>query len=237
MATIEDLLERDAELALLGRLARGLRGHGGRVVLIEGSPGIGKSALLAAMREQAESSGVRVLSGGGDELERKLPYGVVRQLFEPVAAAASQSARLELFSGAAELARPVLLLEERGAVAESDPSAALHGLYWLCASLSERDPLALLIDDVQWVDSASLRWFAYLARRLEDLPVLVALAVRGGEFREELPLLAALAARPETERLTLRPLNADATAQLVTRAIGTVADPAFSHACHRATGG
>ncbi len=50
----------------------------------------------------------------------------------------------------------------------------LHGLYWLTVNLTAEGPLLLSIDDVQWCDTASLRFLAYLVKRIEGLPVLVA---------------------------------------------------------------
>ena len=56
-----------------------------------------------------------------------------------------------------------------------------HGLYWLVADLAERAPLLLAVDDAQWADPDSLRWLVYLARRLDELPVALLVAVRDGE--------------------------------------------------------
>ena len=59
--------------------------------------------------------------------------------------------------------------------------AVLHGLYWLTVNLSAERPLLLAVDDLQWCDHPSLRFLAYLARRLDGLPVLVACGVRSSE--------------------------------------------------------
>src|SRR5215207_3894575 len=64
----ELLLEPDRELDSLRAVLQGAEGGGGRLALVEGPAGIGKSRVLAAR---------------GSELERKFPFGVVRQLFEP----------------------------------------------------------------------------------------------------------------------------------------------------------
>jgi predicted ATPase len=101
-----ELLERDDELATLtecGSLTSS--GHGGLVV-VEGTAGIGKTRLLAAARAQAAEH-MRVLSARGGELEGDFPFGVLRQLFEPLLAGASPDHRAELTSGAASLALPL----------------------------------------------------------------------------------------------------------------------------------
>ena len=79
--------------------------------------------------------------------------------------------RQSLLSGAAGLAVPVLW--QSGAdghtAARAEPAAALHGLFWLVSNLAEREPLMLVVDDAHWADHPSLRFLAYLARRLSGL--------------------------------------------------------------------
>jgi predicted ATPase len=58
-----------------------------------------------------------------------------------------------------------------------------RGLYWLTANLAERNPVMIAVDDVQWSDPPSLRFLAYLCRRLEGMTVLVLVAVRTGDPR------------------------------------------------------
>ena len=84
-------------------------------MLVEGTAGIGKSALLERGAELGRSAEVRVLAACGGELERDFPFGVVRQLFEPVLRGVAGRRRRELFSGAAGLAAPLLLPESAGA--------------------------------------------------------------------------------------------------------------------------
>ena len=74
--------------------------------------------------------------------------------------------------------------------------AALHGLYWLALNLAAERPLVLAIDDLHWCDRPSLRFLAYLARRLEGQPILVAATVRTGEPGTDVALLGEIAARP-----------------------------------------
>jgi ATP/maltotriose-dependent transcriptional regulator MalT len=77
------LLERDREVeSLRSALAHTVNG-GGRLALVEGPAGIGKSRLLAELRNAAQEDDMRVLTARGSELEREFPFGVVRQLFEP----------------------------------------------------------------------------------------------------------------------------------------------------------
>ena len=97
-----------------------------------------------------------------------------------------------------------------------DPQRAVP----LVERLAAAQPLALCIDDLQWSDPASLRFAAYLARRVATLPVLIAATVRTGEPDADEALLGELAQEPVTVALTPRPLTAEATAELVRRRLG-----------------
>ncbi len=100
------LVERELELETVERLLAGARAGSGGAVVFEGPAGIGKSSLLAAAR--AAAGELRVLSARGGELERELPFGIVRQLLEPVVVASDAEEREVLLAGAAALAKPVL---------------------------------------------------------------------------------------------------------------------------------
>ena len=211
-----ELLERHAELAAVTVAGTDAASGMGRLVVLVGPAGIGKTALLGAARERAVAAGLEVLRARGAEFERDAGFGVARQLFER--------------SGAEE--DTVLSRAPRGhgrqALAE-----AVHGLYRLTVDLASRRPIALVVDDAHWSDVPSLRFLAYLATRLEDLPVLVVVAMRPPDHE---PLTSALTAAPGA--IVLRPgrLSERATAQLVRRAL-----PDAGHdlcvACHDATGG
>jgi len=77
------LLERSPELDELVAGLEATREGAGRLVVVEGVAGIGKTRLLAAARETAGRTGVRALSARGTELERDFPFALVRQLLEP----------------------------------------------------------------------------------------------------------------------------------------------------------
>src|SRR5919202_2106220 len=96
-----DLLERERELRLLDQLVDEARGGRGRMALVEGVPGIGKTRLLDAARESAREQGMLVLSARASELDGEFPFGVVRQLFEPLVARADPEERSRLLRGAA----------------------------------------------------------------------------------------------------------------------------------------
>ncbi|HEX4669401.1 MAG TPA: AAA family ATPase [Solirubrobacterales bacterium] len=230
-----DLVERERELDALTALLDGLAEGRARTALIEGPAGIGKTRLLSTLKVAAGERGVRVLNARGSELEREFPFGVVRQLFEPALREAPN--RTELFEGAAEIAGSVFGApgEELGG---SDASfAVLHGLYWLTLDLAGEEPLLLAVDDIQWCDRPSLRLLAYLVRRLEGQPLLIAATLRSAEPGTDTALLAEIAGDPLTDRILPGPLSRAAVPTLIERRLGGTPEQAFTAACHDATGG
>ena len=127
---------------------------------------------------------------------------------------------------------------DAGARDEGDASfAALHGLYWLTLNLAADRPLLLAIDDLHWCDRPSLRFLAYLARRLDGALLLVATTLRSAEPGTDPALLAEILHDPATHALHPGPLSEAAVAELVRTRLGEDAAEAFCAACHEATGG
>ena len=90
--------------------------------------------------------------------------------------------RARFLSGAASAAAPVFGLTARPAQGDREVTfAVLHGLYWLTVNLSSVRPLVLAVDDLHWCDRASLRFLGYLARRLDECPVLLVASLRPSE--------------------------------------------------------
>ncbi len=238
------LLERAEELARVETALAQARSGRGAFVVVEGRAGIGKTALLGAARTAAASEGMRVLRARGAELERDFAFGVVRQLFEPALADASDSERADLLQGAAGVAAGLLGLPGAArattadASSDADPSfAILHGLYWLCANLSSASPLCLVVDDAHYADAASLRYLAFLLTRLEDIEVALVLATRPCDEGTEGDVIATVKSDPSADAIRLRPLTGPAVAELVESSLGGPADASFVDACLRATRG
>ena len=225
------LVERDREVALLDGLLQEATLGEGRAVLIEGPPGIGKSRLLAEFRRRAVAEGAHVLNARAGELEREFPFGVVRQLFEGVVTDP------DALAGAAAAARVVFASPENGTPTGDASFAALHGLYWLTLNLAAERPLLLEIDDLHWCDRPSLRFLAYLVRRLEGQPVLVSASVRTGDAPTDAALMAEIANDPATAHVRPGPLSEEAVGELVAKRLGAEPDAAFRQACHGTTGG
>jgi ATP/maltotriose-dependent transcriptional regulator MalT len=228
-----DLVEREREVRALDALLHGALDGDGRVALIEGPAGIGKSRLLQLARRRGEAAGALTLGARSSELEREFPYGVVRQLFEGLLADPAQRARM--LDGAAGAAGPVF-----GAPAADSGDASfatLHGLYWLMLNVASDRPLVLAIDDLHWCDRPSLRFLAYVARRLDGLPVLLAVTLRTTEPGTDPALLSDIANDQATSPVRPGPLTDAAVRALVRATLVGDADDVFCAAVHGATGG
>jgi DNA-binding CsgD family transcriptional regulator len=132
------------------------------------------SALLDQLARAASAAGCLVRRAAPAPAERDLPFGVMRALLEAPLRAVAAAERAALLASAAGPAVALLL----GAADRDGPSDIVmaHSFLWLAAGLGARRPLALIVDDAQWSDAASLEALAYLARRIDDVPVLLAVA-------------------------------------------------------------
>ncbi|MEU0554899.1 BTAD domain-containing putative transcriptional regulator [Dactylosporangium sp. NPDC006015] len=230
----EHLVDRDAEVAELRMAAADAFGGVPRLAMIEGPAGIGKSRLLTEARRIADGHGALTLTARGSQLEKEFGFGVVRQLFE--ALLTDPAERERLLAGAAASAASVFDLAmdgERG----DHTFAALHGLYWLTANVAATRPVTIVVDDLQWCDTGSLRFLAYLVRRLDGLPVLLVATLRTGEQYDDEALLAELQLDPAAAPVRPGPLSAAGVADLVRQRLGDGAEPRFVDACHRTTSG
>jgi DNA-binding CsgD family transcriptional regulator len=231
------LLERDEQQATLSRALDAAGAGDGATVVIVGAAGTGKSALLAAAMDDARERGLAVRRARGSELELKLSFGVIRQLYEPVLSAASAAARARLLSGAAMPSGRLFTDGPLDPAAGGDGSfATLHALYWLTAGIATERPLVLAVDDIHWVDPPSLRALNYLAARIDELPVMLLVGLRPHEPTAVAHLADALQSHPEAVRLELSSLGRYAVTSLV-RATYPRADDDLCAAFHEASAG
>ena len=228
----EGLIERDVIRGELIALLDDVRVRGG-LTAVCGPAGIGKTAVLGTLQHDARHAGMDVLRAAGSELEREFPFGVVLQLLERRIARMAEPERSDLLTGAAGLAQPLL---DHGAVGEGGSRLwpLVHGLYWVVSNLSERSPVLVVVDDVQWVDAPSAAFLEYLAQRVEDLAVVIALGLRTDEPASA--AVARLTGEVARRRDDLQPLSPAAVATLV-RVRVPVADDALCCACAAASGG
>jgi DNA-binding CsgD family transcriptional regulator len=210
VAPKDRLLERDAVLAELNRHRRAAARGAGRLVLLRGEAGVGKTTVIARFVGGLGHS-ARVLRGWCDPLTAPRPLGPLIDML--AATSGEQIAHL------------------RAAIDAGDTEAMyarLVGMFgaqpgWVC-----------VIEDVHWADGATLDLLRFLARRIDSLPLLLIASYRDDEVGDQHPvalLLGDLATSSAVSRIGLDPLSAAAVAELATGG-GVNAE-----ALHRLTGG
>ena len=203
------LVGRDSEMALLTRLIRDVaRGRGGSV-LIEGEPGIGKSALVRAAVAEAPEAGCQVFWGAGDELGQALPLlpfldGL--RVREP-----SANPRRKTI---------VQLLRGEGSADRGTDVPAVLGeqLLALVAEQCAIRPTILVIDDLQWADQPSITLWGRLARSAQQVPLLLIGMTRPVPHRDDVLALRRVAG--DATRLQLAGLTEAAVTELVAELAG-----------------
>jgi DNA-binding CsgD family transcriptional regulator len=230
-----DLIERGSELETLAAAVGRLEDRVGGIVTVRAPAGLGKTTLLERAAAAAARAGYRVRVAAAGPQERHFAYGVIRTLLEAPLHDADEGERARLLDGAAGQAGDLLL---GGALPGPDATTSIaHSILWLCAALTEGSaPMTLVIDDGHWADRPSLEVISYLARRVCDVPMLIVLA-----FRPDVPdaasdLLTLIGDGRFTQSLTLRPLTAAGSAELMRRS-APAAPMDVCQRCHDAAHG
>ncbi len=226
------LVERERELETLGSAIGGLAEGEGRVVVVEGPAGIGKTALLGRGREQAAELGVPVLFARGSELESGFPFGAAQQLFQEALRDPEAKA-----VALADAAAPAEAAFDASASFGDVSFSALHGLYWMTLNIAADGPLLLVVDDLQWCDRPSLRFLAYLAHRLESTTVGVLAGIRTTDPGVDPGLVADIASDPSTVVIRPGTFSLEATGEVVSSRFDSSPNHSFSMACLDVTGG
>lgn len=162
------LLGRHDECELLDRLVERARGGWSAVLVLRGEPGVGKTALLE--RAIAAAAGLRVVRVTGVESEMELAYAALQQLCLPMLG------QLEALPGPQHDA----LATAFGLAAGNAPDPFMVGLaaLGLLSEAARRQPVLCAVDDAQWLDQASARALAFVARRLQADAVAMLFATR-----------------------------------------------------------
>ncbi len=207
-----DLLEREPVLEAIAGLYREAADGGGRLALIAGEAGVGKSAVVREASAQAAAHG-RVLAGFCDPLTTPRPLGPLLD----VAAALGGPLQDVLTAGGPRDQAFAILLEDLASSAR---------------------PTLLVLEDLHWADEATLDLVRYLGRRVGSTRALLLATYRDDEVRGNHPLRVAmgdLATSPDLRRLWIAPLSVDAVRALAERASTNRTVDAV--ALHRITGG
>ena len=184
-----ELLEREPFIVALGDYATDARSGSGRLVVITGEAGIGKTALIDAFR--ASLPDIRWLWGACDGGFTPRPLGPLYDI-----AASAGGALRELVS------------------TEADRNELFTAFLEL---LAEGRPTGVVIEDLHWADEATLDWVSHLSRRLSTLPALILVTCRDDEPGDDgllADVMGRLATHGSTRRITLPRLSAGAVGRL-----------------------
>lgn len=206
------LVERDPFLAPLLDWVPRAETRTGRMVLLGGEAGVGKTSLVELLAAQIAAG---IAAGAGPPVDTR------RGFCDNVATPAPLGPVLDALPELAEM------------IDETTPATRPRLFRDIRARLA-RSPTLLVVEDVHWADEATLELVRHLGRRLEGLPLLAVLTFRDDEVGDGLTtLLGDLATVPNVDRMHLPALTERAVAALVDRA-GSQVDP---KALHRRTGG
>jgi tetratricopeptide (TPR) repeat protein len=241
------LVAREEELTRVRALWQRAAAGEGRVLLVSGEPGVGKSRLVRELVTQVQVAGDRALVGES-YAEGGAPYAPFGQM---VRRALEGSARggpaLPDFVLADLVAlAPALRLNFPGVPPnpvldpESEQQRLFESVVALFMALSERGPLLLVLEDGHWADSGSLALLRHLARRMRRRPVLIVVTYREVELDGTRPfrdLLVELNRERLATRLKLSRLDREGTRRLLTALFAEEITPEFLDGIYRATEG
>ncbi|HEV2372022.1 MAG TPA: AAA family ATPase [Streptosporangiaceae bacterium] len=206
------MVGRDVEEARLRALVRDVAAGQGRSVLVEGEPGIGKSALVSAGLSEAAGLRCRLLRGAADEFGGRFPLRVLLDCFARHGvsdlAAMTGGESSNVVSGSYD---PVL--------------AAMEQLLEVVDRLCAESPVVLAVDDLQWADEPSLTVWAQLSRSVSQLPLLLVAACRPEPLRMELAGLRRALHAQGAVMMRLGPLSRKDTVALLADLVGAPPGP------------
>ncbi|MFF3861525.1 AAA family ATPase [Streptomyces sp. NPDC002209] len=206
------LLERDVTRALLAAEAERARSGTGRLVLLQGAAGTGRTSVLETAVRDAEDVGLRVLWARCSPEDTGVPFASVLQLLGPVP-------------------------DFTDLAPDGDDRGSAARLWRLLRAHAAEGPLLVAVDDVHLADAASRRWLREAVRRIDRLPVLLVASERSQYDIDARPQGLAQSLPPSLVRThTIDPLG-DAAATELVRAAFPAAGPHWTAECVRAGAG
>jgi DNA-binding SARP family transcriptional activator len=227
------LIGRKQEWVALTKAWKAVRRGGGRIILIEGEPGVGKSRLAEDFLRWIVADGGSVLRGHGYDVRAGLPYEpVVEILRDAISTPGLAGAAPEWLTEAAkllpELRQRFPNLPE--AAPPTDVSAGwrlFESVAQILLALAAEQAIAVSLDDLHWCDDDSCNLLRFLIRRTEKAPILWLGTVTLGEVERDAPsarLCRVLRAKSHATVLSLGPLSEEELWQMI-REIGHLSTP------------
>jgi tetratricopeptide (TPR) repeat protein len=240
---------RDRELReLLDALDEAASGRG-RLILLGGEPGIGKSRLADELASRARERGIAVLWGRGWEDAGAPPYWLwVQALRGYLRATLPDEVRQHMGAGAADLGQMLPELRDmyldlpipRDTGSDSARFQLFDSTATLLRNAARDGPMLIVLDDLQAADTPSILLLRFLASQLVDMPLLVVGTYRDVELTPDAPLtdaVAEIARQPSTRMLALSGLGEAPVGQFIQSAAGVTPGPRLAAALVRETGG
>jgi DNA-binding SARP family transcriptional activator len=221
----------------------------GRVVLIEGEAGAGKTRLAEEFLRWATTERATALRGRGYDHRAGIPYGPIAEVLRaaldaPGVAATSPEWLTEVSRLLPEIRRRFPILPEPPVPTSAAGQRRLfEGAAQMLLAVAEEQPCLVLVDDLQWCDRDTCALLRYLMRRLEGAPIAFVLTLAIGELERDAPaarLCRAQRAAPTTTVIPLPNLGAEDVWHLI-RELGRIEDPSrgrrFAERVHEVTDG
>lgn len=211
----DEVVGRDDELAAIDRWLHATTDQPG-VLVIEGPPGIGKTALVRAAVRVAEQGGWRVLRCGLVEAEEGLTFAALADLLDPVTA---EGGLAEVPPARRRALESALLLGDAVGAPTDERAVAFGALDAIRRAVPPDGGVAIVVDDAQWLDSSSALVLGYLVRRLARDPRFRVLVAARPDSRRAARVTDAVEVGA-VKRLVLGPLSLGAIHRIVRTATG-----------------
>jgi DNA-binding CsgD family transcriptional regulator/tetratricopeptide (TPR) repeat protein len=229
------LVGRDREIVALGALMRDCRQGKGIVAVIRGPIASGKTALLQAFAKRVAATGAIFLDAAASRAERGLPLGILHQLFRSNLLPASTSQQIaDLIQDRALIGMPP---EREPETVGPVMARVCEGLLNILVELTERHPVVIAVDDMQYADVASLQCLSYLARRASTSRILTVLTECAQTLPADRLLHADLLRQGNCHAILLAPLPPSEVARLLSEHLDSGAAERLASSCHAMTGG
>lgn len=217
----DELCGRSDELSVLVRLLDQAAAGGQQFLVVSGEAGIGKSRLLGELERLAGADDWLVLSGRAAEFEGELPFGVVIDAFDAYLRTLGERDvdRLSLDRLGVLAAIFPALGDLAGATDHPLTATERFRVHRAVAELTERlaarQPVLIVLDDLQWADQGSLEIATHLVRRPLEATVMIAVGLRTGGAIERSRRIVDIRASDSVTELDLPPLDRRSVARLV----------------------
>ncbi|WP_163506738.1 ATP-binding protein [Fodinicola acaciae] len=223
---MSELVGRDAELASLVSAVDRTAGGSGRMVLLRGEAGIGKSRLAAELVETAAARQFTVLTGRAHPLHTGLAYAPIVEALRPVI----DTLAGQEISQLPDLRRliPHPRLPETAPL--DDPELERTRMFEAAAQLvrftARRGSVLLFIDDLHWADRGTVELLHYIGREAPEQRLMILATYRAGEAEGSLRELAMAVRRADqADEISLTPLTDSAVARLTAAVLGEQPQP------------